>query len=341
MQLVRVNVLTPSPESILEPSTLAKRMTPKDFELVSTLGSGAFGEVYQVRKIDTGEVFAMKLLDKEKYFKDKLLKYALSERNVLCMLKHPFITQLNFAFQTAEKLVLIMEFCGGGDLSKQMYRRKRFEDHHATLIICEVILALEELHNHNIIYRDLKPENILFDLEGHIKITDFGLSKEMPEENIMARTFCGTISYIAPEVIKRKGYTKAIDWYTVGVVFYEMLEGKTPFAGGRREQTIKNILHSKLKFGRIKSPVLRDLLEQLLIKNPTERLGANGAQEIKSHPFFAGVDWESVYRRELHMEAPELSSSKVKVIPKAERVFGTEASSKQQRHVEEWSFITR
>lgn len=318
-----------------------KRLTPQDFELVSALGSGAFGEVYQVKRIDSGQVFAMKLLDKTKYFKDKLMKYAISERNVLCMLKHPFITQLHSAFQTAEKLVLIMEFCAGGDLSRQLFRRKRFEEHAAVNIICEVVLALEELHNHNIIYRDLKPENILFDSMGHIKITDFGLSKEMPEENLMARTFCGTISYIAPEVIKRKGYTKAIDWYTVGVVFYEMLEGKTPFAGDKREQTIKNILHAKTKFTRIKSAVLKDLIEQLLIKNPMERLGFNGAAEIKAHPYFAGVDWDAVYRLELQMEVPEVSSARARAVPKAARVFGTGDETNSKQHVNEWSFITR
>jgi protein-serine/threonine kinase len=333
-------MLTPRRESIHEPVDSATRMTPQDFEMVSTLGSGAFGEVYQVKKVDSGHIYAMKLLDKEKYFKDKLLKYAISERNVLCMLKHPFITQLHYAFQTAEKLVLIMEYCAGGDLSRQLFRRKRYEELPAHNIICEVILALEELHNHNIIYRDLKPENILFDSQGHIKITDFGLSKEMPEENLMARTFCGTISYIAPEVIKRKGYTKAIDWYTVGVVFYEMLEGKTPFAGGKREQTIKNIMHATLKFSRVKSPALKDLLERLMVKNPLERLGANGAGEIKSHPYFSGVNWESVYRRELEVELPEVSAGRIKQAPKADRIFGTE-ESKTKRHVEEWSFINR
>mmetsp|Transcript_27340 Transcript_27340/g.49184 ORF Transcript_27340/g.49184 Transcript_27340/m.49184 type:complete len:210 (+) Transcript_27340:2212-2841(+) len=206
----------------------------------------------------------MKILDKEEYFKSKLLRYAQAERNVLVMLHHPFITRLHYAFQTDIKLVLVMEYCPGGDLSKMIFKTKRLDEWSALYYVCELILALEELHEHNVIYRDLKPENILFDCEGHAKITDFGLSKELDDAvDPMTKTFCGTISYIAPEVIRRRGYTKAVDWYALGIVYYEMLEGKTPYSHQRRDLTIRNIMHGELSFRVIKAPDLRDLLSKV------------------------------------------------------------------------------
>mmetsp|Transcript_27338 Transcript_27338/g.49173 ORF Transcript_27338/g.49173 Transcript_27338/m.49173 type:complete len:585 (+) Transcript_27338:1072-2826(+) len=257
---VRVDTFIPQPKQ----TPCSPDSVPENFEVLSKLGKGAFGEVYKVKEKGSGQVFAMKILDKEEYFKSKLLRYAQAERNVLVMLHHPFITRLHYAFQTDIKLVLVMEYCPGGDLSKMIFKTKRLDEWSALYYVCELILALEELHEHNVIYRDLKPENILFDCEGHAKITDFGLSKELDDAvDPMTKTFCGTISYIAPEVIRRRGYTKAVDWYALGIVYYEMLEGKTPYSHQRRDLTIRNIMHGELSFRVIKAPDLRDLLSKV------------------------------------------------------------------------------
>jgi serine/threonine protein kinase len=255
-----VDSFTPKPTK----NPFSPESVPEDFEVMSRLGRGAFGEVFKVKQIATGEVLAMKVLDKEQYFKNSLVRYAKAERNVLVMLNHPFITRLHYAFQTDSKLVLLMEYCAGGDLSKLLLKHKRLSETAALNCICELILALEELHQHNVIYRDLKPENILFDNQGHAKITDFGLSKELEEDSDpMAKTFCGTISYIAPEVIRRRGYTKAIDWYTLGVVFFEMLEGRTPYSNVRRDLTIRNIMHGDLVFRTVKQADLKELIAKV------------------------------------------------------------------------------
>jgi serine/threonine protein kinase len=311
--------------------------------VLSKLGKGAFGEVYKVRQIATGEEFAMKILDKENYFRSKLIRYAKTERDVLVMLNHPFITYLHSAFQTDTKLVLVMEYCIGGDMSKLLRRVKRLDEGTACTYICELVLALEELHRHNVIYRDLKPDNILFDSVGHAKISDFGLSKELiGTEDLMTKTFCGTISYIAPEVIRRRGYTSAVDWYTLGVVFYEMLEGRAPYTVQRRDLTIRNIMHGELTFRATHDDDLKDLVAkvrtiQLLCRVPDQRLGAKGAAEIKAHPYFLRkkINWGAAYNRQLPVLVPTEVPSKSRVLPKLSQILGEYSQGHQ---VENWSF---
>jgi serine/threonine protein kinase len=311
--------------------------------VLSRLGKGAFGEVFKVRRITTGEEFAMKILDKENYFKSKLIRYAKTERNVLVMLNHPFITYLHSAFQTDTKLVLVMEYCIGGDMSKLLRKVKRLDEGTACTYICELVLALEELHKHNVIYRDLKPDNILFDSAGHVKISDFGLSKELVgTEDEITKTFCGTLSYMSPEVIRRRGYTSAVDWYMLGVVLYEMLEGRAPYTAQRRDLTIRNIMHGELTFRATHDGSLKHLLAkvrtiQLLCRVPDQRLGAHGAAEVKAHPYFLRkkIDWSAVYNRQLPVLAPTEVSSRTKLLPKLSQILG---KCNQEHQVENWSF---
>lgn len=237
-----------------------QKIKPSDFEVLKELGKGSFGEVFLVRKQDTKELFAMKVLQKEKILSQHLIKYALTERNVLTYLDHPFIVSLKYAFQTPERLFLILDYCPGGDLGHHLAQEKRFTEYRARLYLCEIILALEELHKRNIIFRDLKPDNIVIDNEGHALLTDFGLSKEHIKDNNQARSFCGSLAYLAPEVIRRQGHGKAVDWYLLGVVFYEMIIGKPPYFSMDKKELIQNIQKGKLKIPASLSSEAKELI---------------------------------------------------------------------------------
>ena len=237
-----------------------ERISPHNFVVLKELGKGSFGEVFLVSKQDSGQLFAMKVLQKDKIISQNLIKYALTERNVLSYMKHPFIVSLNFAFQTTDKLFLILDYCPGGDLGSHLMKEKRFTEYRARIYLCEIILALEELHKHNIIFRDLKPDNIVIDTDGHALLTDFGLSKEMVFDNYQARSFCGSLAYLAPEVIRRQGHGKAVDWYLLGVVFYEMVVGKPPYFSIDKNELMNNIQRGKLKIPSSLSSEAKELI---------------------------------------------------------------------------------
>ena len=241
-------------------ATPMRRLSPQDFHLLQRLGKGSFGEVFLVRKLDSQKLYAMKVLQKDKIINENLVKYALTERNVTSYLNHPFIVSLSYAFQTGEKLFLVLEFCPGGDLGWHLRREKRFSEYRARIYTCEIILALEELHRRNIIYRDLKPENVLLDAEGHAMLTDFGLSKEEVSDEHLTSSFCGSIAYLAPEILGRQAHGKAVDWYLLGVLLYEMLVGQPPFFSTNKEQLFRNIQHGRLKFPGVLSKPAKSLL---------------------------------------------------------------------------------
>merc|ERR1719282_1944801 len=233
------------------------------FELLRVLGQGSFGKVFLVRKIygkDAGTLYAIKVLRKATLKVRDRVRTKL-ERNILADVNHSFIVKLQYAFQTEGKLYLT-----------------------------ELALALSHLHSVGIIYRDLKPENILLDSEGHIAVTDFGLSKEGFEEK--AFSFCGTVEYMAPEVVNRRGHDFTADWWSYGVLMYEMLTGRLPFQGEDRKETMNQILKAKLGMPQYLSPEAQALLRALFKRNPANRLGggSNGIEDIKAHTFFSSID---------------------------------------------------
>lgn len=235
----------------------------EDFVGISQLGKGSFGEVYLVSKQDSGLLYAMKVLRKEKIIAHNLIRYALTERNVLSYIKHPFIVSLNFAFQTSDKLFLVLDYCPGGDLGSHLLLEKKFTEQRAKIYLCEILLALEELHKHDIIYRDLKPDNIVLDKEGHALLTDFGLSKEGVYDSNAAKSFCGSVAYLAPEMIKRNGHGKAVDWYLLGVLFYEMVIGVPPYFSSNKDELINNIQRGKLKIPASLSVEAKELIKDV------------------------------------------------------------------------------
>jgi protein-serine/threonine kinase len=241
----------------------AGKISCHDFIGICELGHGSFGDVYLVTKHNTGKLYAMKVLRKDRIIERNLIKYALTERNVLTYIKHPFIVSLNFAFQTLSKLFLILDYCAGGDLSSHLMKEKKFPESRAKIYVCEIVLALEELHKNDIIYRDLKPDNIVLDKDGHALLTDFGLSKEGILDNYAAKSFCGSLAYLAPEMIERNGHGKAVDWYLLGVVFYEMVVGIPPFFSMNKDELMTNIQRAKIKIPGCLSVEAKELIKDV------------------------------------------------------------------------------
>ena len=246
----------------------------------------------------------MKVLNKEKIVCKNLLKYAYAERNILSNNNHPFIVKLYYAFQTSEKLFLIIEYCPNGDLSKHLIHEKIFKEPRAKFYICELILALEYLHKKDIIFRDLKPDNVLLDKDGHCKLADFGLSKEGISDNDYTKSFCGSVGYLAPEIILNQGHGKSVDWYLLGVLFYEMIIGTIPNINIKKGQYYVNNRKENidLKFPNFISKDAADLIKKLLVRNPDKRLGSGNrdALEIKEHPYFKDVNWKKIYEKKIN-----------------------------------------
>ncbi|XP_076782719.1 ribosomal protein S6 kinase alpha-2 isoform X3 [Arvicanthis niloticus] len=280
-----------------------EKADPSQFELLKVLGQGSYGKVFLVRKVtgsDAGQLYAMKVL-KKATLKVRDRVRSKMERDILAEVNHPFIVKLHYAFQTEGKLYLILDFLRGGDLFTRLSKEVMFTEEDVKFYLAELALALDHLHGLGIIYRDLKPENILLDEEGHIKITDFGLSKEAIDHDKRAYSFCGTIEYMAPEVVNRRGHTQSADWWSFGVLMFEMLTGSLPFQGKDRKETMTLILKAKLGMPQFLSAEAQSLLRALFKRNPCNRLGAgvDGVEEIKRHPFFVTIDWNKLYRKEI------------------------------------------
>ncbi|KAJ5556138.1 Serine/threonine-protein kinase gad8 [Penicillium pulvis] len=271
----------------------------EDFDLLKVVGKGSFGKVMQVVKNDTGRIYALKTIRKAHIISRSEVTHTLAERSVLAQINNPFIVPLKFSFQSPEKLYLVLAFVNGGELFHHLQREQRFDINRARFYTAELLCALECLHGFKVIYRDLKPENILLDYTGHIALCDFGLCKLDMKDEDRTNTFCGTPEYLAPELLLGNGYTKTVDWWTLGVLLYEMLTGLPPFYDENTNEMYRKILQEPLTFpsSDIVPPAARDLLTRLLDRDPQRRLGASGAAEIKSHHFFANIDWRKLLQR--------------------------------------------
>ena len=245
----------------------------------------------------------MKVLSKKVIVQKKEVAHTLGERNILvrtAMADSAFIVGLKFSFQTPTDLYLVTDYMSGGELFWHLQKEGRFHEARAKFYIAELILALQHLHEHDIVYRDLKPENILLDAKGHIALCDFGLSKANLTENATTNTFCGTTEYLAPEVLlDEHGYTKMVDFWSLGVLVFEMCCGWSPFYAEDTQQMYKNIAFGKVRFPRdALSTEGRNFVKGLLNRNPKHRLGAlRDAEELKAHPFFADIDWDALMKK--------------------------------------------
>lgn len=310
----------PSPSTVSESDNapdfsqyLTSPLTIDDFELLKVLGKGSFGKVMLVRKKDdaSATLYAMKTLRKAAILKRNQLAHTATERKILQTLNCPFLVHLVYAFQTPDKLYMVLDYMGGGELFFWLKKDKRFSEVRSRLYAAELVLALEALHNADIIYRDLKPENILLDLTGHLRITDFGLSKDGitgAGAEGGTKTFCGTPEYLAPEILENKGHGKAVDWWALGTLLYEMLCGLPPFYDTNVQKMYQKILTAPLRFPRPEvnrqvSHAAKEFIKDILERNVATRLGSTSdAIEIRKHEFFAPLDWDRVSRKEYEPE---------------------------------------
>ncbi|KAL8738706.1 MAG: hypothetical protein Q9181_000528 [Wetmoreana brouardii] len=318
-------------------ATSSKNLRIQDFELIRTLGTGTFARVWLAclagSSHDANEckVFALKILRKSDIIRLKQVEHIRNERSTLAAVAgHPFITTLITTFQDRDCLYMVLDFCPGGEVFAYLRRAKKFDLETARFYAAEIVLILEFLHTvQGIAYRDMKPENILIDAEGHLKLVDFGFAKKV--ETRETYTLCGTPEYLAPEVIrntgklrfksrdpkfqpdpvpwceifnfdgKKPGHGTAVDWWAFGILVYEFLLGRPPFWDQNPMKIYEQICEGRVKFPRDIDPDARSLISGLCTVNPTHRLGnlSGGVDRVKSHPFFASIDWESLYYRKI------------------------------------------
>ncbi|GMH73728.1 hypothetical protein TrRE_jg1735, partial [Triparma retinervis] len=287
-----------------------------DFELLAVLGRGGFGKVMMVRHKTDLNVYAMKVLKKAELLRRRQVERTRTERHILEKATgHPFMVSLAYAFQTQHKLYMVMDFVQGGDFFTFLRKVGRMKESWAQLYVCEIALALQALHDIDVVYRDLKPENVLMERDGHVKITDFGLSRSfemrdaLPDDRekgrgamgYTTRSFCGTEQYMSPEMLLQKGHTKAVDWWCLGLLMHEMLTGRHPFHGGTHYDTLKNMVSRPPNLDGRLSDSAKSLLFGLLTKDSTKRYGCSplGAKELQVHRFFSGLNWNKVMRKEI------------------------------------------
>lgn len=292
---------TPSQQQQIQAtrSTVSKgKYSLSDFQIQRTLGTGSFGRVHLVRSIHNNRYYAIKVLKKEQIVKMKQVEHTNDERRMLKLVEHPFLIRMWGTYQDSKNLFMVMDYIEGGELFSLLRKSQRFPNPVAKFYAAEVTLALEYLHAHSIIYRDLKPENILLDKNGHIKITDFGFAKEVPD---VTWTLCGTPDYIAPEVVTTKAYNKSVDWWSLGILIYEMLTGYTPFYDQTPMKTYENILVGHVRYPSYLHPDATDLLQNLITKDLTRRLGnlQAGSQDVKNHPWFSEVIWDKLLSKDI------------------------------------------
>jgi len=273
------------------------KVNVKSFEFLTVIGQGSFGKVVQVRHKETGDIFAMKVLNKKNIVDRGEVEHTRAEKNILMKIDHPFLMRLHYSFQTSDKLYLVMDFINGGELFFHLQNERKFNNDRARFYASEICLGIAHLHAAGIIYRDLKPENLLLDASGHIKVTDFGLSKEGLADNQRTKTFCGTPEYLAPEVLDGKAYTKAVDWWSVGTLIFEMLTGLPPFYCEDVQKMYSMKMTAELTIPDYVEDDAQDIIHKFLDRNPDTRL--RDIEEIKRHRWFAGIDWDKLLLKEI------------------------------------------
>ncbi|AAZ10279.1 AGC family serine/threonine kinase, putative [Trypanosoma equiperdum] len=286
-----------------------EKVTKEDFETIDTLGKGSFAYVVLVRRVGTNNLYAMKVVNKQGLLDHNRCRDVFIERNVLSRINHPFLLKLYWTFQSEHKLFFVMEYMAGGDLDKYMNSvpNKQLDLPTSKLYGAEILMAILTLHEQSVIYRDLKPENILLTGDGHCVLADFGLSKDFYDakmgENasvtdMRANSFVGSPFYVAPDVLKQREYTNAVDFWSFGILLYRMLCGRTPFSGKNMKEVFDNILYSDLRFPSTVSipSEAKDLISRLLVKDAAHRIKG---PEVKAHPFWTGINFDEVMQKKV------------------------------------------
>jgi len=295
-KVAKAKKVTSTPSKKSEEVEESKKL--EDYEILTTIGTGTFGRVVLVRDKETKNYFALKLMAITEVIRLKQIEHVKNEKEILSSISHPFIVNMSWASHDNTFLYMLMEYVPGGEVFSYLRNFGRFNNSMANFYTSEIICALEYLHSRSIVYRDLKPENLLLDRDGHLKITDFGFAKKLLDRTW---TLCGTPEYLAPEIIQSKGHSKAVDWWSLGILVYEMLVGFPPFFDEQPFAIYEKILAGKIDWPRHMDPGAKDLVKKLLVQDRTKRLGnmKNGAEDVKKHKWFRGLDWEEVAARKL------------------------------------------
>uniref|UniRef100_H2YRH8 Protein kinase C n=1 Tax=Ciona savignyi TaxID=51511 RepID=H2YRH8_CIOSA len=280
------------------PSKTSVKLT--DFIFIKVLGKGSFGKVMLAELRATKEIFAVKVLKKDVISAEDDVDCTMTEKRVLA-LEHPFLTSLHSCFQNRERLFFIMEYVNGGDLMFQIQKSRKFSEERSRFYAAEVILALQFLHKHGIVYRDIKLDNILLDQDGHCKLADFGMCREGVKDGNLATTFCGTPDYIAPEILQELDYGVSVDWWALGVLMYEMLAGQPPFEADNEDDLFESIMNDDVLYPVWLTKNAVNILEMFMTKKPARRLGcgSTGESAILQHPFFATMDWVALENKQI------------------------------------------
>ncbi|XP_066567660.1 microtubule-associated serine/threonine-protein kinase 3 isoform X3 [Amia ocellicauda] len=314
-----------SSQSVTVPLRSQRKPCESDFEMIKLISNGAYGAVYLVRHKETKQRFAMKKINKQNLMLRNQIQQAFVERDILTFAENPFVVSMYCSFETKRHLCMVMEYVEGGDCATLLKNMGPLPVDMARMYFAETVLALEYLHNYGIVHRDLKPDNLLVTSMGHIKLTDFGLSKvglmnmttnlyeghiEKDAREFLDKQVCGTPEYIAPEVILCQGYGKPVDWWAMGIILYEFLVGCVPFFGDTPEELFGQVISDEINWPEGEDappPDAQDLITLLLRQNPMERVGTGGAYEVKHHQFFYNLDWNSLLRQKAEF-IPQLES---------------------------------
>uniref|UniRef100_A0A1A7XMB0 Protein kinase, X-linked n=1 Tax=Iconisemion striatum TaxID=60296 RepID=A0A1A7XMB0_9TELE len=299
-----VSTDTGSPKDVIGTAGSPTESSPKriysldELETVATVGTGTFGRVFLVKDQKSQAFFALKQMKISDVIRLKQEQHVHNEKEVLTEINHPFLIRLFWTHHDERFLYMLMDYVPGGELFSYLRTRGRFTNSTGLFYTSEIVCAIEYLHSKEIVYRDLKPENILLDSEGHIRLTDFGFAKKLSDRTW---TLCGTPEYLAPEVIQSKGHGRAVDWWALGILVFEMLAGYPPFYDDNPFGIYQKILSGKLEFPRHLDFYVKDLIKKLLVIDRARRLGnmKNGADDVRKHRWFKTVDWEAVPLRKL------------------------------------------
>ncbi|CAO0803118.1 unnamed protein product [Mucor circinelloides] len=287
--------------------TKKANLKPEDFRIVRMIGQGSVGKVYEVIKRDSGRTYAMKVLSKRLLLAENEVDTAFNERNVLVQsLSSPFIANLKYSFQTTNHLFLVMDYFPGGELFDFLERERCLSEKRCQFFAAEIVCAFDNIHTRNIVYRNLKPESILLDAHGHIALTDFGLCKQLKNKTDLIQGVPQVITqeYLAPEMVLQKPYGMASDWWSLGILMFELLTGSPPFHSVEEGELFRQILEAPIKFpaGGCITEEAKDFICQLLERDPSKRLGSNGdVAQVKAHPFFKDLNWNVVYKKQMQL----------------------------------------
>ena len=291
-----------------------EKTTLEDFDILKVIDKGSFGKVFLVSNKNTGKKYAMKRIRKDVIIEKGQVQNTKNEKDILLNIEHPFLVGMDFVFQNDYRLYFFLDYISGGNLFENLFHVKRFDENIVKFFAAQLVLGIGCLHHNKVVHRDLKPENVLIDEDGYIKLADFGLAKFLLDSKQATYSFCGTAEYLAPEILEMRGHDYSVDWWTLGILIYELRIGRPPFLDknhqklGRLIKKGKIIFPDPIRHKIAMSEEMKDIISKLLDKDPSTRLGTNGYEEIMNHKWFEDIDFDAIMKKEI--DAPYIPNLK-------------------------------